>query len=63
MPDNKNFPSSKIEALTMLYLQKQDLSNLSPEEVMDKYQETYDKIRERNKEIKSERASKTTFYV
>lgn len=63
MSDNKNFPSSKIEALTMLYLQNQDLSTLSPEEVMDKYQETYDRIRERNKEIKNERASKTTLYV
>lgn len=40
----ENFPSTKIEALTMLYLQKQDLSSLSPEEFLDKYEETYCKI-------------------
>lgn len=51
------FPSNKTEALTMLYLQNQDLSNLSPEELADKYQKTYDKIRQRNKEIQAEKRS------
>lgn len=61
--DFATFPSSKNEALTMLYLQNQDLSNLTPEELADKYQETYDKIRQRNKEIKNQRSNNTTFYV
>lgn len=65
MPNSElsTFPSSKIEALTMLFLQNQDLSNLSPEEIMDKYQEAYDKIRERNKEMRSERQSNSGWTV
>lgn len=39
------FPSSKIEALAILYLQKQDLSEISPEELAEKYEETVSKIR------------------
>lgn len=38
------FPNSKREALTMLYLQSQDLSGLTPEDFVDKYNETYKKI-------------------
>lgn len=45
------FPSTKYEALTMLYLQKQDLSGLTPEELIENYQETYDKIRKHSKEM------------
>ena len=33
------FPTSKISALAMLYLEKQDLSTLTPEELLDKYDE------------------------
>ena len=44
------FPNNKIEALTMLYLQSQDLSGLSPEELYDKYEETYEKIVEHHKQ-------------
>lgn len=33
------FPSTRAEALTMLFLQKQDLSNLTPEELAQKYLE------------------------
>lgn len=44
------FPNNKIEALTMLYLQSQDLSALSPEELYDKYEETYKKIKEHHKQ-------------
>ena len=39
------FPSDKYEALALLYIQQQDLSKLSPEEIYDKYVETKDKIR------------------
>lgn len=38
------FPSSKFEALAMLYLQNQDLSGLTPEEIYDKYQDAYERI-------------------
>ena len=38
------FPSNKIEALTMLYLQNQDLSGKTPEELFKLYTETYYRI-------------------
>jgi len=41
------FPSSKSEALTMLYLQSQDLTNYSPEDLVDKYTEVLKRIRNR----------------
>ncbi len=41
---SSTFPSSRIDALTMLYLEKQDLSNISPEELLDKYDEVYEQI-------------------
>lgn len=44
------FPCNTYEALTMLYLQNQDLSSLSPEELLDKYEETYNKIKQRKKD-------------
>lgn len=40
------FPSTKTEALAMLYLQNQDLSSLTPENLVTKYNETYNKIRQ-----------------
>ena len=46
MSDNLNtFPSNKYEALTMLYLENQDLSELTPEKLLDKYVDTYNQIR------------------
>lgn len=38
------FPSNKFEALAMLYLQNQDLSDLTPEELLCKYEEVCEKI-------------------
>lgn len=43
-PELKNFPSTKAEALTMLYLQSQDLKNYSPEDLVDKYAEVLKRI-------------------
>lgn len=40
----KSFPSSKEEALTMLFLQNQDLSSLSPEELAKEYEDAKLKI-------------------
>ncbi|MCM6879545.1 hypothetical protein [Enterococcus faecium] len=41
-----SFPSNRIEALTMLYLQQQNLKELSPEELTKKYFEVYKDVRE-----------------
>lgn len=40
----KTFPDNEIEALAMLWVQNQDLSSTTPEELLDKYQDAYDKI-------------------
>lgn len=52
MADNafKTFPSNEAEALAMLWLQNQNLSSATPEELFDKYQDAYDKIRDRKKQ-------------
>lgn len=51
MPDVSlnTFPSTETEALAMLFVQSQDLSGLSPEEIYDKYRDAYEKIREHHK--------------
>lgn len=38
------FPSSKIDALTMLYLEHQDLSGMSPENLLDRYDDIHRKL-------------------
>ena len=48
MSDKTSFPTNKSEALTMLYLQNQDLSGLTPEEIFYKYQDAYKKIHKCN---------------
>lgn len=55
------FPSNKTTALTMLYLENQDLSNLTPEELLDKYDEVYDKINEYSKEKRRKKRSTFSF--
>lgn len=56
MSENANtFPHSKVEALTMLYLQNQDLSNVTPEELLTLYSETYQKIFEADNARKGEK--------
>jgi|GEM_PF-1927103 len=51
------FPSTRTEALTMLYLQNQDLSNVSTDELVQMYADTHEKIKEgfkeRRKPVKS----------
>lgn len=52
MSDNTNlntFPSNKAEALTMLYLQNQDLSGLTPQELVDKYDECLKTVKRYNR--------------
>lgn len=50
-----SFPSTKSEALAMLYLQNQDLSNLSPDQLVSKYTEVYESIRDKFSEQATER--------
>lgn len=40
----KVFPTDKYEALTMLFLQNQDLSGKTPEEIADMCEESWDRI-------------------
>lgn len=49
------FPSNSVEALTMLYLQNQDLTALTPEELVKKYAETYSEIRHAMRTAKSQK--------
>ena len=46
----RTFPSTKAEALALLYVQSQDLTNVTPEELLDKYQDAYQKIKAHSKE-------------
>lgn len=46
----KTFPHSEVEALAMLYVQNQDLSGVTPEELLDKYQDAYEKIKAHRRE-------------
>ena len=49
MADNthsETFPANKFEALALLYLQHQNLSGVSPEQLLDWYQDVYAKIRD-----------------
>ncbi|MBE5932946.1 MAG: hypothetical protein E7263_05980 [Lachnospiraceae bacterium] len=50
MSDSVNlstFPSTRTEGLTMLYLQNQDLSGMTPEQLVDKYEDIYARIKQR----------------
>ncbi|MDF2590284.1 MAG: hypothetical protein K0S41_4127 [Anaerocolumna sp.] len=51
------FPSGKASALTMLFLEKQNLSSMTPEELADKYSEIYDRIDSRFKSMKKKQSA------
>lgn len=54
------FPTGRVAALTMLYLEKQDLTNVTPEELADKYNEVYERI---NKQFRENRGNgNSTFF-
>lgn len=42
----QTFPSNEIEALAMLYVQRQDLSDVTPSGLLDLYQDAYNEISE-----------------
>lgn len=52
----RTFPATKSESLTMLYLQNQDLSKLTPQELVDKYDEV-------NKLVRKQISSKNSVQV
>ncbi len=43
--ENRFFPRDYADALTMLYLQNQDLSGKTPEQILDMYEDTNRRIR------------------
>lgn len=47
------FPENRIDALAILYLQNQDLSGKTPEEIADMYNEAWDRISKEFGEIQS----------
>lgn len=47
------FPSTETEALAMLYVQSQDLSGVTPESLLDMYQDAYQRIKAYRKEKRS----------
>ncbi len=53
--DLSTFPSNRNEALTMLYLQNQDLSDLTPAQIVEKYNDAYNEIKNKFSEIRSEK--------
>lgn len=50
-----SFPTSRFEALAMLYLQKQDLSQYTPEKLLAEYYVVLEKIKEKHSEIMKSR--------
>lgn len=54
------FPDNKTEALAMLYVQNQELSGITPEQLLDLYYEAYDKIRAHDKEVRAKRQAAKT---
>lgn len=54
----RTFPDSYVEALTMLYLERQDLTGKTPEELAEMYWATYDKVSAAGKAAFAERRKK-----
>lgn len=55
MSDSVNlstFPSGKVQGLTLLYMQNQDLKGKTPEELALLYTETYSRINEQFRAIR-----------
>lgn len=48
------FPGTKYEALALLYVKSRELSEMSPEQILDAYEDAYKKILARRKERRSE---------
>lgn len=46
----RTFPETETEALAMLYVQRQDLSGVTPEGLLDMYQDACQKIKAHRRE-------------
>lgn len=57
----RTFPRNRQEALTMLFLQNQDLSDKSPEDIVRLYLDTEFKIKEKFKEIRNQSSTYRSF--
>lgn len=53
----KLFPETKTEALALAYVQSQDLSGKTPEDVAAMYADAYDKIKHKFAELRKLRNS------
>lgn len=53
--DFSTFPSGKVSGLTMLYLQKLDISSLSPTELAEKYDQVYTEISDYYRNLSSKK--------
>ncbi len=51
----KTFPRGFQEALAILYMENQDLSGMTPEQILDMYLDAYGKICAHNKKMQQER--------
>ena len=55
------FPENSAEALAMLYLEKQDIKDLTPEQLADKYDEVVNKIIAQQLQIRRGKSSLPVF--
>lgn len=46
----RSFPETESEALALLYVQSQDLTGVTPEGLLDMYQDAYQKIKAHRRE-------------
>lgn len=51
------FPTSKLEALTMLYLEHHGAETLTPEDFLDQYYTIYERLKAQEKKHKSTRVT------
>lgn len=63
MADNvlRTFPETVTEALAMLYVQSQDLSEVTPEGLFDMYQDAYQKIKSHRRENREARQQSVSY--
>lgn len=58
MPENSLFPHDEIDALSLLYIQHQDLAGLAPEEIYNKYKDCHQRMtNQKNRKPEDEESS------
>ena len=56
------FPSDPCQALAIIYLQNQDLQDLSPKQLYDQYQAVYNELEAYSKSQKTNRSGQRVKY-